>query len=76
MAIPAVNKILVFKVSPSYGTSVPCCFRSHPIGSSASLAALTSILLRSNVKPGKRIKESKDVQEPQNHGNDYDAVQN
>jgi hypothetical protein len=30
----------------------------------------------SNVYPGKRVKESKNIQDPQNHGNDHDAVQN
>src|ERR1039458_2707056 len=28
----------------------------------------------SNVYPGKRVKESKNIQDPQNHGNDHDAV--
>jgi hypothetical protein len=31
--------------------------------------------LRTNVDSGKGIKESKNIQDPQNHGNDHDAVQ-
>jgi hypothetical protein len=32
--------------------------------------------LRTNVDSGKGTKESKNIQDPQNHGNDHDAVQN
>jgi hypothetical protein len=30
----------------------------------------------SNVNTGQRMKESKDIQQPQNHGDDYNAVEN
>jgi hypothetical protein len=32
--------------------------------------------LRSNVHAGKGVKEPENIQEPQNYGNDHDAVQN
>lgn len=32
--------------------------------------------LRSDMNPGKGMKKSKDIHEPQNHGNNNDAVQN
>jgi hypothetical protein len=30
----------------------------------------------SETDTGKRVKQPKDIQQPQNHGNDHDAVQN
>jgi hypothetical protein len=41
----------------------------------SSLVSLTHPL-RSNVHARKGVKEPKNIQEPQNYGNDYDAVQN
>jgi hypothetical protein len=32
--------------------------------------------LSSDVDSGKRIKQSKDIEDPENHGDDYDTVQN
>jgi hypothetical protein len=40
------------------------------------LSLLDRSPLRSNVDSGNVVEESKDVQEPQNHGNDHNAVQN
>jgi hypothetical protein len=31
---------------------------------------------RSNVDPGKRMKQSKNIHDPQNHGYDHDTIQN
>jgi hypothetical protein len=32
--------------------------------------------LSSNVNSGKRIKQAKDVEDPENHGDDHDTIQN
>jgi hypothetical protein len=72
--IPAANKSLVFKVSPS-GRYLPGCLLSN-LGWRVQLWDFHGDPSRSNAHAGKRMKESKSIQQPQNHGNDYYAVQN
>jgi hypothetical protein len=40
-----------------------------------SKAALSAALLGADVNPGKGLKETKDIQDPQNHGNHNNAIQ-
>jgi hypothetical protein len=69
--IPLANKSLVFKVSPC-GRCLPGC---------VDLAFfLTDFFLRhpsrSDVDPGKGMKESKNIQQPQDNSDNHHAIQN
>jgi hypothetical protein len=65
------------------GTGGSACAKSDSRGSPTGLAAAvtcrfivdTRIRFFSHVDPGEGIENSKSIQEPQNHGNDYDGVQ-
>src|SRR5689334_11749334 len=75
MVIPAANKSFVFTVSPC-GRCLPC-YVVIDLGWCVRLSGLVSASSsRFKVHAGKRMKESKTVQQPQNHGNDHHAVQN
>jgi hypothetical protein len=82
MVIPAANNRLVFKISPSADDGLRCWFYRSSIkhrrsnDAAPTLVTFLPYALRSNVDPRKVVKESKDIQQPQNNGNDYDAVQN
>jgi hypothetical protein len=73
--IPTANKSAVF---------TGLLFQAHvAVWRCIDLAFVRAALLAgfrhpsgSNVYPGKRAKEPKNIQNPQNHGNDHDAVQN
>jgi hypothetical protein len=82
--IPTANKNFDFKVSP-YGQAlvrhvgfyVSCvsALRASWLAFPYSMALHPHHPLGANVDSGKGTKESKNIQDPQNHGDDDDAVQ-
>ena len=72
--IPTANNSLIFKVSPWQVSAWLRCLESGSWGKVFLWLSPPSSF--SNVDPGKGVKQSKNIQQPQHDGNDHDAIQN
>src|SRR6185295_10843124 len=72
---PAANRSLVFKGLSLYGRYLPSCssFRLESAGRDYDLLIIRSSI--PDVDSGKGMKQSENIQQPENHGDYHDAVQ-